>query len=367
MSAKSRDEFERVAGALVTSLIVSLGEAARAAMDALPTSTWVAIRLAKVQGLLERYNATMSNMSVQLITSQADLNEGWRRRNYAHPQSRMPWQAWSETPTMQQLVRASIADLTEGLNIRRTGDVYLRLRDTSYVPFDFALDKLCGDAHIMVSNGFSYAQAIRHVTDELATTGGVKIRAGEREYDIYGYVRNRVYNDWARFTQAMRYRDGQRMGMDGVEVSAHWDCAPDHQPFQGRVYSTLEFESIQASLERPIGEGYNCRHLVFPCWKDSTPSHSEEQLEEYAMQANAIVDINGSEMTRYEATQWQRCQERRVRDWKTKAQMCDAVGDDDRARECRANVRAVQGQLRAVCSEVGLRYDARRMRVGRLA
>ena len=367
MSAKSREEFERVAGALASSLISLLGESARMAMDVLPTSTWRAIRLTRAAGLLSGYNATMAGMASQLIESQADLLETWRRRNYAHPRSTMGWTPWRETPTMPQLVAASTEQLTQALNIVRTGDVYLRLRDTTYVTYDYALDKLCGEAHAMVSEGFSYAQAIRHVTDEMATVGGVRIRAGNREYDLYGYVRNRVYNDWARFNQAMRYRDGQRMGMDGVEVTAHWDCAPDHQPYQGRVYPLAQFEAIQASLERPIAEGYNCRHMVFPCWADSTQPYSEEQLQEYADQANAIVDVGGSEMTRYEATQWQRGQERRVRGWKTKAQMCDAVGDEQRAAECRREARSIQRELKRTCEEVGLTYDYRRMTVGKLA
>lgn len=336
-------------------------------MDEAPTSVWQAIRLASAQGMLDSYSKTASDWSHELMSQTADSLEAWRRKNYANPKSKVSWTAWGETPSMAQLVSSSADELAQALTIRRIGDVFLRLRDGSYTRFDMALDKLCGDAHAMVSGGFSYAQAIRHVTDEMATVGGVRIRAGERDYDLYGYVRNRVFNDWSRLNQAMRYRDGQRMGMDGMEVSAHWDCAPDHLPWQGRVYSKEDFQVIQGSLERPIGDGYNCRHMVFPCWLDSTSSYDEEQLREFRDQSEAIVEVGGDEMTRYDATQWQRGQERRVRDWKTKAQMCDAVGDADRASECRSKARAIQRALKGECERAGLTYDARRCAVGKLA
>lgn len=362
---RSRWDFERLAGALASSLISHLGGSARQAMDTAPTAVWQAIRLSQAQGLLDSYSRTVAKYSLELMQGTADSMEPWRRRNYSHSSSRVAWTAWSETPGMEQLVNSSAYTLAEALNIRRVGDVSLKLRDR-YVPYDFALDRLCADAHVMVSEGFTYAQAIRHVTDELASTGGVKIVAGEREYDLYGYVRGRVYNDWARFNQAMRYQDGAIMGMDGVEVSAHWDCAPDHLPWQGRVYSKEDFQVIQGSLERPIGEGYNCRHLVIPCWRDSTSSYSEAQLREYRLQSEHIVEVGGNEMTRYQATQWQRGQERRVRDWKMKAQMCDSVGDDSRAAECRSKARVLQRELKRDCERAGLTYDSRRMSVGQL-
>lgn len=363
---KSREEFERIAQALVTSLLVWLGEATRDALTREPTNVWLAVQVAQAQGLIDAYNASIHRMAEQLLTSTADFLEVWRRRVYAHPSSLVPWQAWRETPTMAQLVNSAITDLDEALTIVSPNSLYLKLRDTSYIPFSSALDKLTKDAHVMVTNNYSYQQAIRYVTDELATVGGVKINVNDRDYDLYGYVRSRVYNDWSRLNQALRYQDGIRAGMDGVEVSAHWDCAPDHLPYQGHVYSKEEFEVIQGSLERPIGDGYNCRHLVYPCWLDSTSSYSQEDLDEYARQATEIVDVGGHERTRYEATQWQRGQERRVRDWKTKAQMCDALGDTEKAAKCRHQAQSIQRALKQMCDEVGLRYDARRMQVGRI-
>lgn len=37
--------------------------------------------------------------------------------------------------------------------------------------------------------------------------------------------------------QGVQRRIGEEFGADGFEISAHWDCAPDHLYIQGRQYT----------------------------------------------------------------------------------------------------------------------------------
>ena len=42
---------------------------------------------------------------------------------------------------------------------------------------------------------------------------------------------------------------GQKFGADGVELSAHAICAPDHLAVQGRQFSNEEFDKMQIGYE----------------------------------------------------------------------------------------------------------------------
>lgn len=93
-------------------------------------------------------------------------------------------------------------------------------------------------------------------------------------------------------------------------------CAPDHLPYQGREYPKAKFEQIQGGLERPIGEGYNCRHDVLPCILGAGTTYDEQRLREFRDAATRPTGFklkSGRELNAYEFTQWQRAQENDVR------------------------------------------------------
>ncbi len=90
------------------------------------------------------------------------------------------------------------------------------------------------------------------------------------------------------------------------KLSAHAPCAPDHLPYQGLQYSKAEYEDLQASLTRPIGE-WNCRHVAYPIVLGvSGTANSKEELAEMERYSNEKIEIDGHEYTRYECTQLQR-------------------------------------------------------------
>jgi len=123
-------------------------------------------------------------------------------------------------------------------------------------------------------------------------------------------------------------RTGEEFGANGVEISAHNYCAMDHLPFQGKQFSHKQFDDVQNSLPRQFGQ-YNCRHTLYPVILGiSTPSSTDEDLQEMAATSTEKRVFEGREYTGYEATQLQRRLETAIRASKDRAVMAKAAGDD---------------------------------------
>ncbi|MEA4812261.1 MAG: phage minor capsid protein [Anaerolineaceae bacterium] len=151
------------------------------------------------------------------------------------------------------------------------------------------------------------------------------------------------------------------MGADGVELSAHGGCAPDHLPYQGRQFSKRQFEKLQGELERPIGE-YNCRHIAFPILLGiSRPAHTEKELNRLEEMSTRRQEFDGKEYTQYEATQLQRKLETAMRQTKDRALLAKESGDDLGRRVEQTKLNQLKSKYVDVCQKFGLPYKSERM------
>lgn len=288
----------------------------------------------------------------------ADANDAWAEKvaNY---------EGWLGDSSMRRIIDARTDELRRTWATIDQSILRMESKD-GYKPFQSMLETLMSDAHRIVTEGGDIRKATRKVADTIARSGGIRIQDNGRSYELYGWVRQRVWDTWHDTMQDYRDRLGRKVGMDAVEVSAHGLCAPDHQPFQGRIYTLDEFQTIQSSLQRPLGK-YNCRHIMTPCWNDSEPTYSRQDLAKMDRLSNETVRVDGRDMTRYEASQWQRSMERSVRKRKMAAQVCESVGDREGALSWRREARKASKTYREGCEAAGLRPFPERLTVGRLA
>lgn len=214
------------------------------------------------------------------------------------------------------------------------------------------------------------------VTRALRRAGGLRVRrpglterGRERpSLDVESRVRLDAIANVNALTQDIRDEVGRGLGLTSVKVSAHACPAPDHAPYQGRVYTREQFDRIQASLARPIGS-YNCRHVTFPCVDGARPTHDGAELRELERSGSRKVTLEvggrAETMTRYEWTQWMRRQETRARADKVNAMVAEAAGQSGAAdrRSAEERVRMV----RRVGGAIGMQVDPRRWRVHRLS
>lgn len=222
----------------------------------------------------------------------------------------------------------------------------------------------------------AFKQSVNKSVKELASSG-LKIPSKPTLQDIprvtYGTTTRNLrsalsMNIWDLFTHAMQeYRDelGNEFGADGVIISAHALCAKDHLDIQGNKYRLEEWERINNGLDRPIGT-MNCKHSADKCIYDiaQTPYNKEQlaQLRRNSTEKISFTGLSGKTLTksRYDASQYLRSLETKVRDQKTLAAMQKAAGVDSSAATKAA--RAITKQYKAICEETGLKARPGRMR-----
>ena len=166
-------------------------------------------------------------------------------------------------------------------------------------------------------------------------------------------VRRNVVTSVAQATAEMSKGMAQDLGLDLVQTSAHVGARPQHQVWQGKVFSLSGKSDKYPALSAPQesgGTGYgtaeglcgcNCRHHFFPFAEGFKPA-------EYG------IDISPAENEEiYNASQKQRQYERQIRSWKRTARVAEDQGKTIDANNATARVRVYQKALRELCD----RYD----------
>jgi hypothetical protein len=174
----------------------------------------------------------------------------------------------------------------------------------------------------ILSGAVDYNTAIRNAMKPFVSQGltSVGYESGVTR-SIEAVTRQTILQGTRDTIREMWKDDAERLGTDGWELSAHANCAPDHEPYQGRQYSNEEYEKLNNSLERRIGTR-NCHHIAFPIILGvSEPAYSEAELAEMKRKNAEGFTYEEKHYTGYEATQMQRRLERSIR--KTKRELIE--------------------------------------------
>lgn len=167
-------------------------------------------------------------------------------------------------------------------------------------------------------------------------------------------VRMNVLEGVRQVNNGIREKAGEEFGADGVEVSAHALCARDHIDIQGKQFSKKEFELRNEELRRHIST-CNCKHYTFPIILGvSKPTYTDKELKQYKANSEKPVNINGREMTKYQATQAQRNMETAIRKQKDKYIFADTMGDTEMAEKIKNNINQLQSQYNSISQQAGL-------------
>lgn len=238
-----------------------------------------------------------------------------------------------------------------------------------FVPLEKFYKDAVNKGVLSVSTGTeSYQKAVRKAVQELGGSGlRVQYESGySRRLD--SAVRQNVLDGMSYIAQESARIHGEAFGADGWELSAHAPCAPDHLPYQGLQYSKAEYEDLQASLYRPIGE-WNCRHVAYPIVLGvSGTANSKEELAEMERYSNEKIEIDGREYTRYECTQLQRKLETEMRKAQEQRILFKNAGMKDLEREASQRMNQLANKYKEVSDKAGLPTRAERTRIvqGRL-
>lgn len=180
-------------------------------------------------------------------------------------------------------------------------------------------------AHMKVVTGTTdYMTAIRQACNKLAASGVRTIDYESGHSDrIEVAARRALLTSVAHVTHRISEQNGEELGADGWEMSAHSGSRPSHAIYQGRQYTQEQYERII----KPLISEPNCRHDVFPIILGvSEPVYTEEELQNIDQPP---FTYEGRKYTAYEASQQMRKMERAMRKQKDRCIVADAAGDED--------------------------------------
>ena len=252
------------------------------------------------------------------------------------------------------------------LNISKTTAIVVNNRA---IRIDKAYVKIVNQSIFAVQQGMiDYNTAIRQTVMRMAVNGvrSLTYESGHKRR-LDSAARMNILDGVRAFNQEYRLQQGEQFGADGVEISAHFNCAPDHIDVQGKQYSLEEFDKLQASLERPIGE-LNCQHTITPIVLGiSKPAYSKEELKQAKEHSEMELEYTDSRgvkhtTTGYGATQVQRRYELKIRQLKDQKSALERVGDSVGAKEVGKKLTQANKNYKRVSDELGLRTKVNRTR-----
>ena len=233
-----------------------------------------------------------------------------------------------ENAQLQKLISAQIAE-TAGKCENLTNTMGFADHDflgrVYYLSMTDMYRREMDSAHMKVATGATdYMTAIRQACNKLAASGVRTIDYESGRSDrIEVAARRALLTSVAHVTHRISEQNGEELGADGWEMSAHSGSRPSHAVYQGRQYTQEQYERII----KPLISEPNCRHDVFPIILGvSEPVYTEEELQNIDQPP---FTYEGQTYTAYEASQQMRKMERTMRKQKDRCIVADAAGDEE--------------------------------------
>lgn len=292
---------------------------------------------------------------------------------------------YEKNSKLQQYVKAvskqTAGTFTNLSKSKATGFLVRDLKNPTQMKFqsiDDTYKSVMDEAIQSVNSGVDYRVAMRRVMKQLVNSG-IRRVVWENGYTqrLDTVVRRNLLEGIRSINQLIEDENGKILNADGKELSAHANCAVDHEPFQGHIFTNEEFDKLQsnstfmdidkqsfAPVVRVIGE-YNCRHIAYSVIIGvSKPRYTKEQLQQM-IETNhkGYTFPNGQHKTLYECTQIQRQLETKIRSAKEEQMIMKASGNITASRLARQRVLKYTKELTTFSKNCGLKVSKDRITV----
>ena len=280
--------------------------------------------------------------------------------------------SYETSKQFQDIVKA-VEKMTKGefTNLSKTTALKL-LKDNGkplYLDIKKAYNEVIDRCVLAVATGQNnYQKAMYDTIKQLSNSGVKKIyynNEGKQEYArrLDSSVRMNILDGVRQVNIGIQEQVGKEFGADGVEVSHHVNCAPDHIHIDGQQFSKKKFEKINNNLTRPVAS-MNCRHFVFSIVLGvSSPLYTKKQLEEDRKNNEKGFEYEGKHYTLYEGEQLQRKIELAVRQQKDLQIIAKASNDKDTISKSQSNITQLTQKYKELSKISGLPTKMDRMRV----
>jgi len=255
--------------------------------------------------------------------------------------------------------------------MKKTHEDLSRLTLTSAEVTNKTFLKQANNAYMQVTSGaFDYDTAMKMAANEIAKNGVTTMitytnNAKPVRRSLESAVRMNILTGVNQTASQQTMDNCEALDCDLVEVTAHIGARPEHEEWQGKVYSVSgKSEKYPPFSICGYGEadgicGINCRHSFYPYFEGMEKHYSQDDLDEMSKET---VDYNGKSYSRYEGEQQLRHIERTIRHYKKEAATQDAMGIDNTA--ARRKIGEWQAKARDFTEQTGIRRDRAREYIG---
>lgn len=255
--------------------------------------------------------------------------------------------------------------------IKKTHEDLSRLTLTSAEVTNKTFLKQANNAYMQVTSGaFDYDTAMKMAANEIAKSGVTTMitytnNAKPVRRSLESAVRMNILTGVNQTASRQTMNNCEALDCDLVEVTAHIGARPEHEEWQGKVYSVSgKSEKYPPFSVCGYGEadgicGINCRHSFYPYFEGMEKHYSQDDLDEMSKET---VDYNGKSYSRYEGEQQLRHIERTIRHYKKEAAVKEAAGVDNTAARCK--IGEWQAKARDFTEQTGIRRDRAREYIG---
>ncbi|WP_312281747.1 phage minor capsid protein [Oscillibacter sp.] len=314
----------------------------------------------EIRERLQRLLGKSSKEINALLTQSAEVGYNFDLKNLP-TSAAIPFE---QNAVMQQIVSASVklaqSDFTNITQTLGMVDPYgnaLLLQDVYRSATDFAFKQV-------FTGATDYNTAIRQATRNIAKYG---LRTIDYESGVHtsmeAAVRRNIMGGLGLMQEQISQQNHDDMGADGWEISAHGNCAPDHEPIQGNQYSDAAYIALNDSLKRRIGT-LNCGHAAYPIIMGvNSPQYTPGELKEFREANTDGITYQGKHFTGYEATQQQRALERAIRAQKRSVLIANQTTDADYQKTAKTRLTLLNQEYRRFSKAAGLRTQMERAQV----
>ena len=257
---------------------------------------------------------------------------------------------FEENDNLQRLIEA-VSQQTSGEMKNITQSLGFAVRQNGRLRFlpiaDYYQRTLDGAMFDISSGAFDYNTVLKRVTKELTNSGLRTVDyASGRSIRVESAARMCVMTGFSQLTAKVNEQNADELGTEYFEVTWHGGARPEHQVWQGKVYTKEQLGTV-CGLGAADGLcGCNCYHDYYPFIPGlSERAYTDEELEKLNSEENTPKEYHGKEYTAYEATQRQRALERNMRAQRQTIHLMQTGGADDE------DVMLARGKYRALSAE----------------
>lgn len=276
----------------------------------------------------------LSKAEVKKLYRDALYNE-YIRNESLYKEKGAKWIPFDKNAGLQELISAVEGQINRELkNITQSLGFAIRGPDGKIMQspiLDFyqgALDDAMND---IASGAFDYNTVLNRTIQTMTNSGLRTIDYGSgwsNRVEVAG--RRAVMTGFNQLQAKINEQVAKELKTDYFEVTWHGGARPEHQVWQGRVYSRRQLETV-CGLGQVTGLcGANCYHSYNAFIPGvSARTYTDAQLDQMNAEENQKKTYNGKEYTTYEALQHQRKMETLMRKQRQDIQLLKEGGADE--------------------------------------